>query len=1761
MHSEKRSEASVLSASKSSQSSMVGFEESQAEGTHFNSTDDLYEKYFFPIVSKANRTKTVPSVISILEYFFIFIQIYLSGYNDFIPYEYANPSYLTLLNVFYIGLNGEADSVIPSIIALIIIDFVTVLFFLICVIDFQINHEYRKWTLTILRFWHGHLFGVFLIPNFLMILYGFAYLGIHDTATAYIIVVLTTIFGCLAMWIYSTILPFFSRSPYFSPSPVFSCRIKNVYSLLILASVPMGIQVLLNGQFADWIEIIPQFLVVAVFIYCLYECSFYLFQGILFNAMAIGCLSAAIVGSMFSIIEPFTDSIDDLLFYLAPLAVLVVVTIVSYIIIAITNKRIEKQLMFDSFHEPGVKPDEESKKDHLAQLRITNRRKALKYAQIGFEGMCDMFVDWSLFRHYIENFPDDSELMSYMAWIISLFPSEIQFLQKVLTTAMKIVETSVDSKCFLYQIHRIHIFRQSSVSRETSQDFSKVELITNQTINAYCKFWSNLTNPNIDFGTGTYQSLALQKQKADAAWAEALDKYPNNTRFVMGHSIYLLEVGCLFKESIRENQNAKEIDNGLRRQNDKMFHHFVYTHPKYLKKGIVDVRGNLKGPRMDKLKDESSASVTGPTTTKSSSVNHQSTNSNLNSETDSSSGQIDMQEGAQFLPQMNLRLALQRAVTGVKSQIMGRISIFSFFKLILSIAFILLVVFLVKPLFTDRIALFDIFYSIDKVEHSYSLLGIQMPWLAYYGYKDGNPDYSSFLNKISPDQELMHEILDQFETQVNFTRPLRDVVSQISLEVLEDINRLNTLLYQSIDLNNEYLQQFINIFLRETAPSYVCAFLGENITFGVMVDHIPIDYLIRTFAAITREMTLDTDEQIKNWASSSTDHCEMQANGLLIDNLLKKIASATSAPLYYVYQDLTNGNKASSSSKVLSTETFDNSKEDNTTFDYESYEKGQKEVADQYFQKLLNKSRNFLKKLGYNNSAQPFSPQHKLTPHQKHLLEQSMLNEPAYQLEEDEEEEEEEIHDSIDTMCDLIIAISPFFIFLIMLPSIIYLSAGVNYEMSSYSDVFRSISKADCLKASERIKQEVYTDKTKKKADKKSKEKIVTTEGSKSGNYQIWIFDVVSAIIIIAFILVLAIYTKSMKNSIDKNLEYFNLFMAERNLLFSIDKDATYAVLYIDMLTHKETGVTIEAANASLYRTINNMYEYTVISSIINSGDERSGLSTAIDIDDEIDHIRFDPICSDEVSSDNMIEYYKCISLERTISYYIQILDAYIQQNLYLLQQLDLSNPAILAGLNYNLIDTILPFLTHILDTRIAVGFTKIANRFQEIIDSKVNTFNILLIVVAVVSVLFSIATYFIEMMLLLTIHKMHGAFKSLLLRMNPISFVANNQLMSLVYGKNTKDSQIVSASHAVFITSPDAIISLNNEGIIEYLNPATTTIFGFTPEQMLGQHIKMLLNIESKEVSQLFYTMQLMQSGQANLIYECEVNGTRDDDRIVHLKVTLIGFSSNNRLAETFGMTLRDMTLDIKQKTAVEEAKKQSEQLLLQILPKDIIMRLNRGDKDISFTVKSSTIAFMDIEKFSNYSASLNASEIMQNLGLVFTAYDRLLPKYELLIKIKLIGDDYMLAAGLFNPDCDPSEHATQVVSFALECLDAIEDLNENVLNASLQVRIGVNSGGPLIAGVLGTDKPLFDIIGDPINVASRLQSTDIPGFIQISQQSYEYVSKNAQFHIEQRGEVELKGKGKQMTYLVHPHERCSARDKEQSDDSLPLPQPVDSP
>ncbi|KAK8871827.1 hypothetical protein M9Y10_007570 [Tritrichomonas musculus] len=295
------------------------------------------------------------------------------------------------------------------------------------------------------------------------------------------------------------------------------------------------------------------------------------------------------------------------------------------------------------------------------------------------------------------------------------------------------------------------------------------------------------------------------------------------------------------------------------------------------------------------------------------------------------------------------------------------------------------------------------------------------------------------------------------------------------------------------------------------------------------------------------------------------------------------------------------------------------------------------------------------------------------------------------------------------------------------------------------------------------------------------------------------------------------------------------------------------------------------------------------------------------------------------------------------------------------------------------------------------------------------------------------------------------------------------------------------------------------------------------------------------------------MRNGHTGLIFEGHFICITDDAKEMPCGITILGMSSQGHTLKSeesnqdhlkvtsFVFILRNETQLIEQQKEAEASKAQSENLLFQILPRHIVAKLNSGEKDVSFTVQSASIIFTDVVKFSEYASGLSPQEIMGSLSIMFAAFDSSAKKYDLITKIKLIGDIYMAAGGLFSDDEVPAKsHAEQVLNFGVDCLNELEDVNIK-LNANLQLRVGINTSGPILAGVLGTDKPVFDIIGDPINIAARLQTTDIPGKIQIAKSTYELISEE-DFEIEERGEVYLKGKGKTTSYLVSPLRNINA-------------------
>ena len=214
------------------------------------------------------------------------------------------------------------------------------------------------------------------------------------------------------------------------------------------------------------------------------------------------------------------------------------------------------------------------------------------------------------------------------------------------------------------------------------------------------------------------------------------------------------------------------------------------------------------------------------------------------------------------------------------------------------------------------------------------------------------------------------------------------------------------------------------------------------------------------------------------------------------------------------------------------------------------------------------------------------------------------------------------------------------------------------------------------------------------------------------------------------------------------------------------------------------------------------------------------------------------------------------------------------------------------------------------------------------------------------------------------------------------------------------------------------------------------------------------------------------------------------------------------------------------KAEVALRYEQEQTERLLLNILPQKIAQKLKHQPSTIADYFSEVTVMFADIVGFTQLSSTVSPTKLVEMLNEIFSEFDRLAEKHNL-EKIKTIGDAYMVVAGLPKARED---HAIAIAEMALDMQTAITHYNEKT-NNFLNMRIGINSGD-VVAGVIGRKKFIYDLWGDTVNVASRMESHGLPGKIQITEATYQYLCYDYLF--EKRGTIEIKGKGEMLTYFL---------------------------
>jgi class 3 adenylate cyclase/PAS domain-containing protein len=356
------------------------------------------------------------------------------------------------------------------------------------------------------------------------------------------------------------------------------------------------------------------------------------------------------------------------------------------------------------------------------------------------------------------------------------------------------------------------------------------------------------------------------------------------------------------------------------------------------------------------------------------------------------------------------------------------------------------------------------------------------------------------------------------------------------------------------------------------------------------------------------------------------------------------------------------------------------------------------------------------------------------------------------------------------------------------------------------------------------------------------------------------------------------------------------------------------------------------------------------------------------------------------------------------------------------------------------------------------------------------------------------------------------------------------------------KDQGDIAFYETVVSNLLDGVLFLSIDLDVLSANNAMESILHIAPKDLLGKNLKdLLVPAVGKEgaLTTFFGTIQAAFRAQRSPPIESQVEISTPEGCVsLKLALTAVSCSGGVQLepvrVEGLAMlvlVMKDLSSAIASNNLLMEEGVKSEKLLLMILPPVIVQKLQSGEKGICFAVKSASIMFVDVVSFTPWCGSHTADYVMRFLNRMFLEFDRIVKLYDRLLKIKMIGDCYMNSGGVFDTDDNPAAHTKQMVSFGIDIINALRLLDIE-LHETVRMRVGVNTGGPIVAGVLGIDKPTFDILGPAIVTASKMEQQGVPMNVHIPEHSYELI-KEDNFQFREKGEVEVKGKV-YHTYIV---------------------------
>ncbi|MCZ6898796.1 MAG: PAS domain S-box protein [Bacteroidetes bacterium] len=360
---------------------------------------------------------------------------------------------------------------------------------------------------------------------------------------------------------------------------------------------------------------------------------------------------------------------------------------------------------------------------------------------------------------------------------------------------------------------------------------------------------------------------------------------------------------------------------------------------------------------------------------------------------------------------------------------------------------------------------------------------------------------------------------------------------------------------------------------------------------------------------------------------------------------------------------------------------------------------------------------------------------------------------------------------------------------------------------------------------------------------------------------------------------------------------------------------------------------------------------------------------------------------------------------------------------------------------------------------------------------------------------------------------------------------ISKKKEIESIVRKQNKQFQVISTS------KNDAIITSDESKRILFWNKGAEHIFGYTSEEVVNQPITMIIPPQLQEAHKKGMD-RMNRGGKPSVIGEVvELTGIKKDGEVIPIELALGTWENDGKIY--YSAIIRDITERKKSEEIIKnqneeilKEKEKSDHLLLNILPVEIAEELKeKGMADVHAFDKVS-ILFTDFVGFTKAAGKMSAHELVAELNVCFEAFDLICEKYHV-EKIKTIGDAYMAVGGLPIPTDDSVENtvlaALEMQAFIINRKKQKEETGEQAFD----MRAGIHTG-EVVAGIVGIKKFQYDIWGDAVNTASRMESHGQVGKVNVSQITYELLKDDSQLIFEHRGKLKVKGKGEVYMYFV---------------------------